>query len=621
MGRDGGAKGDDPTVDGGLANTALPTELGLAHTQEESEPEPFVVDPRYQRLKQLGVGGMGEVLLCRDRKIERSIAIKLMRSDRQSRNDLRERFVHEARIQAQLEHPAVVPVYDIELGESPAFTMKRVQGRDLASIIRDLRRGQEAVTKQFGPRRLLSAFSSVCLAVDFAHSRGVLHRDLKPANIMLGDFGEVYVLDWGLAKLSDVEEPQPSATGSLSQSGSQPQTAMGSVLGTPGYMAPEQARGEDLDTRADIYSLGSILFEILAHEAMVHGESAHERLQATLCGGYESPSLRRPDLDIPPELELLCQTSVSLEPTSRPQSARELSEAIESYLDGDRDQRRRIELSLEHSVRAHEHAEQALAGRADFMEQRRRAIDEANRALALDPSNDQAGRTILRLLETPPTTLPQEVEHAQIERRLETVRSSAKAAIWLFSTAFLYYPLAYWMGFRAPLPLIAWTASSAAYAVGVSVYASRTRQMPGFGIYLSCVLVATTGSCAGIMIFGPLVVMPQLLLANLLGFLLIALPGWRLATCAVHALAILIPYALQGMGVVEPWYSFRDGTMVIVPRWLDLPEAATTVTILFVTFVVAATACYFVIRTRKELDEAQTRLDLYAWHFRPRDEK
>src|SRR5262249_17994332 len=147
-------------------------------------------------------GGMGRVGLCKDVRIGREVAMKMLRKEAASA-DARMRFEREARVQGQLEHPAIVPVYDLGVRPdgTPSFTMRRLHGETLAAIMDAVRRGGPAAAAAYPRRRLLAAYSRVCLAVAFANSRGVLHRDLKPGNIMLGDFGEVYLLDWGLAKL------------------------------------------------------------------------------------------------------------------------------------------------------------------------------------------------------------------------------------------------------------------------------------------------------------------------------------------------------------------------------------------------------------------------------------
>src|SRR5436190_2066281 len=193
-------------------------------------------------LSPIGRGGMGEVHLCRDRGIGRDVALKIARSTLVEES--RRRFAREALLQARLEHPSFVPVYDVGARDDGEiyFTMRRIRGRTLRAML-----GEGTL------HGALVAFRQLALAVDYAHSRGVVHRDIKPDNVMLGDFGEVYLLDWGVAKIA--EEPEldaaPFATDAV-------ETQQGSLLGTLGYMPPEQLRGQHatLDGRADVYALG-----------------------------------------------------------------------------------------------------------------------------------------------------------------------------------------------------------------------------------------------------------------------------------------------------------------------------------------------------------------------------
>src|SRR6185503_1514109 len=230
---------------------------------------------------------------CRDARIGRRVALKQLRSGggTTSGSGDRARFVREARIQAQLEHPAMVPVY--EMGKTPDggeyFTMKRVRGRTLADVLAELKEGAPETAARTSQRRLLTAFSSVCLAVQYAHERGVLHRDLKPANLMLGDFGEVYVLDWGVAKLFGEADGGEAIEDT---GGEGVQTVAGSIFGTPGYSAPEQVSGRPTDPRSDVYALGAILFEILALEPLVPRAVVSRMVADTLAGADARVSVR-----------------------------------------------------------------------------------------------------------------------------------------------------------------------------------------------------------------------------------------------------------------------------------------------------------------------------------------
>src|SRR5262245_10403971 len=201
---------------------------------------------RYELLGVIGVGGMGMVFEARDRELDRPVALKVLQADAASA-EAKARMVREARVTAWLEHPSIVPVHDAGVLPDGRFyyAMKLVRGRRLDE--------PTAVPADLGER--LQLFQRICEAVAFAHAHGVIHRDLKPQNIMLGAFGEVLVLDWGLAKgVGEAAPPsaQPHDNGTVKQFG---QTCEGTVLGTPGFMAPEQAHGEvrQLDERADVY--------------------------------------------------------------------------------------------------------------------------------------------------------------------------------------------------------------------------------------------------------------------------------------------------------------------------------------------------------------------------------
>ncbi len=308
-------------------DTELSLPGGRRSNQTDAEPAPDQLGG-YALGKLLGQGGMGLVVSARDIRIGREVAVKRLAMASPQPSDV-ERFVREAKIQAQLEHPSIVPVHELGFDDAglPYFTMKRLTGATMMDRLAD-----GGVSTQ----RLLRAIVDVCNAIGLAHARGVVHRDLKPANVMLGEFGEVYVIDWGVARIvDDVAEPQARPTPAPDAG----LTEAGALIGTAGYMAPEQSRGEPVGPAADVYAIGAILFEILAGERLRAAAP-----DASLSGTFDvSPARRRPDRNVAPELDAACRAALAADPRERP-TARALGELVQRYLDGDRDleQRRRL---------------------------------------------------------------------------------------------------------------------------------------------------------------------------------------------------------------------------------------------------------------------------------------
>jgi serine/threonine protein kinase len=281
--------------------------------------EPDLAGTRYRLLERIARGGMGVVYAAKDEKLERRVALKVLDVPGTD-GDLANRIIREARVLARLEHPGIVPVHDVgTLADGRVFyTMKFVEGQRLDRFIETVESVQDR----------LRLFLRICEAVAFAHARGVLHRDLKPANIMVGPFGEVLVMDWGLAKIlrSESQPPDhaadPEAT--ILEKPNQPGvesdstkssviTGHGTVMGTPGYMSPEQARGEVelLDARSDIFSLGALLRFIL--------------MQRTSAGF--APRVDR-------SLEAICAKATEERRESRYSAVQELGQDVSRYLDG-----------------------------------------------------------------------------------------------------------------------------------------------------------------------------------------------------------------------------------------------------------------------------------------------
>jgi len=596
------------------ATTLEPTALGPLPPDVLAEAT-FGV--RYGVGDTLGEGGMGIVRTCLDRRIGREIAIKSVKPGRGTHGDAGPRFLREACVQGQLEHPAIVPVYD--LGRDPDgtlyFTMKRVRGMTFERIVDALRMGEDDAVRQFSRRKLLTAFASVCQAVDFAHARGVVHRDIKPGNVMLGDFGEVYVLDWGLAKVVGAPDPRlPSGPPIVSGSDPGGKTVHGATMGTPGYMSPEQARGDDVDARADVYALGAILFELLALEPLHKQSTPQVALDSTLAGIEARPSARSPHLDVPPELDAVCVKAAALRPEDRYSGVRELVEAVERYLDGDRDLARRRDLARDHARAAGVHAEAALARGQGATDARALALREVGRAIALDPTNEGAVRTLMRLMTEPPRDMPPEARATMLAETRRSMRVGSKIAAIAYLTWFVYSPFMFWMGMRSWTP---WLLGSAAwlFAAGAAYLNVRRPRMDGkvdlWTAVAGVIAVSLTST-----LFGPYVLVPSLAAIGALLLHLAPDRSRRVVVVALNCLAIAVPAALQWLGVLPASYVFEHGALSIQPMMLSFPPVPTHLFLLVSNVALVITGCAMIARFRNTLTGAEERLHVQAWQLR-----
>lgn len=330
-------------------------------------------DSRYQLQGEIARGGMGAIIKGRDTDLGRDLAIKVLLDSHKDKPEVIQRFVEEAQIGGQLQHPGIAPIY--ELGQfsdqRPFFAMKLVKGETLAKLLDD----REDVVDDRG--KFIGIFEQICQTMAYAHSRGVIHRDLKPANIMVGAFGEVQVMDWGLAKVLPkggvADEKKARQTqqgqsiiqtmrstgsdlpGSFGSAGSD--TQMGSVMGTPAYMPPEQALGEidQMDQRADVFGLGAILCEILTGTPPYVGEDGTQVYRMASRGKLDDAFARLDACAADAELITLAKDCLELEPANRPKDASVLAERITAYLESVEQKLRETELAkADAQVRAEE---------------------------------------------------------------------------------------------------------------------------------------------------------------------------------------------------------------------------------------------------------------------------
>jgi serine/threonine-protein kinase len=557
---------------------------------------------RYRVLSRLGKGGMGEVMAVRDTAIGREVALKRIRKAAPAESVV-QRFLREATIQARLDHPAIVPVHDIgkDSAGTPYFTMKKLSGTTLAAIL-------DGDRKAYPQQRLLRAFADVCLAIEFAHVRGIIHRDLKPENIVLGDYGEVYVLDWGVAKI--VGEHDPDFT-DVSGSFSEHQTQAGAAIGTPGYMAPEQIRGDaDLDARADVYALGCLLFEILTGE-MLHpgGKAGNDR---ALVGGDSRPSSRTPWRQVPPELDRLCADATASDPADRLPTARALAHGIERYLDGDRDVARRRALGREHLDRARA-AFDAIAGGDD--DQRKVAMREAASALALDPQLAGAAELVGRLMLEPPRVLPAEVERLIADDDATTRQGNARAGVASFIAFLAFMPAVWWIA-PAGSPYVIALIVMVLVNLGLCVWGASTKTYGKEGLLAvgNAILLTIVSR-----MYTPLLIAPGLAAMSTMAILFTPTTS-RLTRGVVVTglawLAVLGPFVLERVGVLSETTRVDARGVLLMPAGTVGDAGPTIGVAVFYVLAMIAAAAWMGNVMRERARAARRHLHVQAWQLR-----
>jgi serine/threonine protein kinase len=327
---------------GSVRSTVLPR-------VERSQGIPRVVvegRPRYEALRSLGSGGQAEVTLTQDHDINRTVALKRLLPERKDDASVL-RFAEEIRTVGQLEHPNIVPIHDVGVDEQGNyfFVMKHVEGETLETIIERLRAGDAAYLRQYTPEYRLQICNEILRGVEHAHALGIVHRDIKPANIMVGSLGEAVIMDWGLAKrLGDAEAARATEASAATKSASSErarlfETQSGALMGTPAYMAPEQAAGrlDAIDARSDIYSLALTFYEFLslrhprrhcATLAEMIASVMHEPIkQMKVIGDFT-------DAGAPAALAHFVRHGLDADPAKRYQSAAQMRARLDAVRDG-----------------------------------------------------------------------------------------------------------------------------------------------------------------------------------------------------------------------------------------------------------------------------------------------
>lgn len=545
---------------------------------------------RYVAERELGRGGMGVVELVDDKVTGRHVARKrLAEGEVEILHEDRERFEREALVHAQLEHPSIVPVYDIGRNEDGTlyFTMKRVEGESLASIfaVRDVR---------YTRRRLLAAFSQVCLAAHFAHERGIIHRDIKPANIMLGRYGEVYLLDWGIAKLLGkadiVRTPRLGGRPNV--------TEAGMILGTLSSMAPEQLVGEEIDARTDVYALGAVLFELLTFEPF-HPRGEFDDVATAILDGVEArASVRFPDSNVPPELEAICVQATRPTPADRTPSAQAMHDAIELYLDGDRD----LELRRAEAERLLTRAKKTP---------RSEALRDVGRALAFEPSNPEALATLVNLLTTPPAEVPREVKAAMHESLLANIRRGGRAGLMLFGGILAF-------SFATLIPVGAWHQLGVEQLcwLGAAVSCGVAMRRPSVAALAIAFLFGITATTLVTNNYSAMAVVPAVFSVHALLFALVR--GWqrRWFFIGVTTLAWTLAFFGSRSGLFEGKIVYLDHMLCVHSPLMTIPPAMMSVHLYASTLIAIIVPAIVVGIVREAMNRSDERMRLFTWQLK-----
>lgn len=294
---------------------------------------------RYRDFQPLTQGGEAILRTCVDENLGRTVVMKTLQPQFQNLETYQKRFLREARVTAQIPHPCTIPVYELSRDSegNAYFTMKKLRGRDLSDILDRIAENDAATIQKYSIPQLLQVLVQCTQCLSFAHDHGVIHRDMKPANIMIGDYGEIMVLDWGLAKVSNLRDDDE--VDQFIRSGQQTipgrLTGRGDVQGTPFYMSPEQAvETGNVDERSDIFNMGVILYEVLTGQSFMSGRNFREIRRKLTDDPPRSPRAAAPEKKISAELNAICIKALQVNPNDRYQKMAFFEQDLRSTLNG-----------------------------------------------------------------------------------------------------------------------------------------------------------------------------------------------------------------------------------------------------------------------------------------------
>jgi eukaryotic-like serine/threonine-protein kinase len=440
--------------------------------------------------------------------------------------------------------------------------------------------------------------------LEAAHEKGIVHRDLKPANVKVGPDDTVKVLDFGLAKAIGPAAAITADTNSPTVAA--PATGVGVLLGTPAYMAPEQLAGDRAGPAADVYALGCILYEIACGQILHDG-----RRSLTSILKPADARASRVRADSPPELDSICERATELDPEKRFASARALGDALQAYLDGDRDLAVRKELAQQHLAAA-----RAALMRGDGERDRTEAVRAAGRALALDPTCADAADVLTRLMLEPPRETPAEVVRQLQHLETETARTQGKLAATSMIGYLAFVPLLLWTGVRDLTFVLALITLALASGVQLWTLTRRENRIQHGAIYANACINALLIGLVCRMV-GPFIIAPTLVTTTLMAYAAHPGLGSIRITASILTAAVAVPWVLELAGVLSPTYRFTEGGELVLSSSV-LHFSAVPVQLAFAMLLVAlvAVVALLVRGIAQRQVQATHALELQAWHLR-----